>query len=358
MPGFTAPKLLWVRKHEPEIFEQVRTVLLPKDYVRLRMTGEKISDMSDSSGTLWLDVKRRCWSDTMLAGCGLSRGQMPRLVEGSELAGVLRADVAMRWGMRVVPQAGGGGDNATGAAGIGAVNDGDASLSLGTSGVIFIATSEFRPNPDRAVHAFCHCLPKMWHQTAVHLSAASCLDWGARLVGAKSVPAFVEMAESSGGVVGPEVFLPYLSGERTPHNDPHARAAFLFLDNDSDPGRIAGAVLEGVAFAFADGLDALRQAGTRVEELAVTGGGARSRYWGRILAAVLGVRLVYFASGEIGPAVGAARLARMAVKGGSAAEVCIPPPTSHVIEPELALAERLAPKRVRFRAAYTALRSV
>jgi xylulokinase len=358
MPGFTAPKLLWVRNHEPEIFAQVRTVLLPKDYVRLRMTGEKISDMSDSSGTLWIDVKRRSWSDTMLAGCGLSRAQMPRLVEGSEVAGVLRTDVATRWGMRAVPLAGGGGDNATGAAGIGAVNDGDASLSLGTSGVIFIATSEFRPNPDRAVHAFCHCLPKMWHQTAVHLSAASCLDWGARLVGAGSVAAFVDMAESSGAAAGPEVFLPYLSGERTPHNDPHARAAFLFLDNDSGPGQLAAAVLEGVAFAFADGLDALRQAGTRVEELAVTGGGARSRYWGSIIASVLGVRLVYLEGGAIGPAMGAARLARMAVTGASAAGVCVPPPTSHVIEPDLGLAERLAPKRVRFRSAYTALRSV
>ncbi len=181
MPGFTAPKLLWVAHHEPETFSAIRTVLLPKDYVRLRMTGEKASDVSDAAGTLWLDVAAREWSDDILAATGLTREQMPQAVEGTAQTGRLRADVAEAWGIDQVPVAGGGGDNAAGAAGVGVVKDGDALLSLGTSGVIFAATKEFRPNPAGAVHAFCHCLPNMWHQMSVHLSAAACIDWVARL---------------------------------------------------------------------------------------------------------------------------------------------------------------------------------
>ena len=357
MPGFTAPKLAWVRHHEPELFAQVQKVLLPKDYIRLCMTGDHASDMSDSAGTLWLDVALRDWSDAMLEATGLVRAQMPKLYEGSEATGILRAEVAARWGMPRVPIAAGGGDNAAGAAGVGVVADGDAFLSLGTSGVIFVATQQFRPNPTRAVHAFCHCLPGMWHQMSVHLSAASCLDWAARLAGV-DVPRFLALAEQAGPASGPELFLPYLSGERTPHNDPHVRGAFLGLDNDSDPGRMAAAVLEGVAFAHADGLDALREAGTQVESLSMIGGGARSRHWGTIIAAALGVRLEYFAGGEVGPALGAAKLAQMAVTGASAGEVCRKLPVTHAIEPDPALAERLAPKLETFRRAYAAIRDI
>ena len=351
MPGFTAPMLAWVRKHEPEVFAQIRSVLLPKDYVRLRMTGDKASDMADSAGTLWLDVAGRRWSAAMLAACNLDESQMPRLYEGTETTGTLRAAVAARWGMAQVPGAAGGGDNAAGAVGVGVIGDGDALLSLGTSGVLFVATREFRPNPARAVHAFCHALPGMWHQMSVHLSAASCIDWAARLAGC-GVPEILAMAEQAGPAAGPELFLPYLSGERTPHNDPHVRGAFLGLGHETDPGRMAAAVLEGVAFAHADGLAALREAGTKISALSVIGGGARSGYWGRIIAASLGVSLVYLEGGEVGPALGAARLAQVAVTGASVAEVCTRPPVSHVIEPDAELAEALAPKLARFRAAY------
>ena len=357
MPGFTAPKLAWVRKHEQDLFDQISTVLLPKDYVRLVLTGDKASDMADSAGTLWLDGAGRDWSDRMLAATGLSRDHMPRLFEGCEVTGTLRSEVAARWGMATVPVVAGGGDNAVGAVGVGVIGEGDAFLSLGTSGVIFVATKDFRPNPARAVHAFCHALPQMWHQMSVHLSAASCVDWAARLAGV-DVPRFFALAEEAGAAAGPELFLPYLSGERTPHNDPHIRGAFLGLDNESDPGRIAAAVLEGVAFAHADGLDALREAGTVVESLSVIGGGARSLHWGSILAAVLGTRLVYLDGGEVGPALGAAKLAQIAVTGASPAEVCIRPPIRHIIEPDAALAERLAPKLARFRAAYPALKAI
>jgi xylulokinase len=358
MPGFTAPKLLWVKHHEPELFARIHKVLLPKDYVRLCMTGDMASDIADSAGSLWLDVGARVWSDAMLAATGLDRSQMPQLFEGHEITGTLRKDVAACWGMNRVPVAAGGGDNAAGAAGVGVIADGDALLSLGTSGVIFVATEKFRPNPERAVHAFCHCLPAMWHQMSVHLSATSCVDWATRLLGMDSPAAFFASAEAAGSASGEELFLPYLSGERTPHNDPHARGAFLRADHQTDAGRLAVAVLEGVAFAHADGLDALREAGTQVESLSVIGGGSRSRFWGTIIAASLGVPLVYLDGGEVGPALGAARLAQMAVLGASAAEVCTRPPISHVIEPDAAQAERLAPKLARFRRAYAAIRDL
>ncbi|MDQ4419277.1 xylulokinase [Sphingobium sp. DEHP117] len=357
MPGFTAPKLAWVRRHEAALFARVRSVLLPKDYVRLVLTGDKASDMSDSAGTLWLDVAARDWSDALLAATGLSRSHMPRLYEGTEATGVLRSDIAARWGMARVPVAAGAGDNAAGAAGIGVIADGDALLSLGTSGVIFVANDAFRPNPAEAVHAFCHCLPGMWHQMSVHLSAASCLDWGARLVGV-DVLAFLKLAETAGPGTGPEIFLPYLSGERTPHNDPHVRGALLGLDADSDPGRIATAMLEGVAFALADGLAALRNAGTRVEQVSVIGGGARSRHWGRIIAAALGVKLAYLDGGEVGPALGAARLAQIAVTGAAVSDACGAPAVTDVIEPDLLLAERLSHKREKYRRAYPALKTL
>jgi xylulokinase len=358
MAGFTAPKLLWVRKHEPHVFAQVRSVLLPKDYVRLCLTGEKASDMSDSAGTLWLDVAARRWSMPMLEASGLSEAHMPALYEGSEITGVLRSEVARRWGIGPVPVVAGGGDNAAGAVGVGVVADGDALLSLGTSGVIFVATREFRPNPARAVHAFCHCLPELWHLMSVHLSAASCVDWAARQTGVDGAAALFALAEQTGPAAGAEIFVPYLSGERTPHNDPRVRGAFLGLSHETSPGRLAQAVLEGVAFALADGLEALKDAGTRVASLSVIGGGARSRYWGSILAASLGSQLVYLEGGEVGPALGAARLAQIALSGAAAAAVSVRPPVAHVIEPDPALAEQLESNRIRFRGAYHRLRDL
>ncbi len=259
--------------------------------------------------------------------------------------------------MGKVPVVAGGGDNAAGAAGIGVVADGDAFLSLGTSGVIFVATDDFRPNPSQAVHAFCHCLPGLWHQMSVHLSAASCVDWAASMTGL-SVPDFCAQAEKSSASNGSELFLPYLSGERTPHNDPHIRGAFLGLGNETDAGRMANAVLEGVAFAHADGLAALRAAGTQVKALSVIGGGARSRYWGSIIAAALNVNLQYREGGEVGPALGAAKLAMMAVTGASIADVCAKPKLIAELEPDGALTEQLAPKFEKFRRAYTALKMI
>jgi xylulokinase len=361
MPGFTAPKLLWVARHEPEIFRRTACVLLPKDYVRLRLSGEKVSEMSDAAGTGWLDVGRRGWSDAMLAATDLSRAHMPLLVEGSSPSGTLTADASATLGIPRVVVAGGGGDNAASAVGLGVVRPGQAFLSLGTSGVLFVVTDRFRPNPERAAHAFCHCLPGRWHQMSVMLSAASTLDWVAQLVGAGDLPQLVAQAETQGLSRHSALFLPYLTGERTPHNDPNARGVFFGLRPDTTAAELAGAVLEGVAFAFADGLDVLTEKSDaptqQVNDISVTGGGARLPYWGRLIAAALRRPLTYRAGGEVGAALGAARLARLAAGEGSEEEVCTAPPVASVVQPDTALAALLASRRRTFQRLYRDLKN-
>jgi xylulokinase len=357
MPGFTAPKVQWVRENEPEIFAATTKILLPKDYVRLRMTGDLASDMSDSAGTLWLDVGARAWSDMMLEATGLTRSHMPTLFEGSEITGQLRAELAEAWGMARVPVAAGGGDNAAGAVGVGVVRPGDAFLSLGTSGVLFLANAAYTPNPAGGVHSFCHALPDRWHQMSVILSAASCVDWAARLTGTASAGALFEAVEKRDRRCGNEMFLPYLSGERTPHNDPHAKGVLFGLTHESDAAAIGQAVLEGVAFAFRDGLDALTGSGAEIDTITVIGGGARSNYWGRILSAALDRPLVYRDGGEVGPAFGAARLARIAVTGAEIEDVCIAPPITAVIEPDDRLTDHYASRIQIFRTLYANLKS-
>jgi xylulokinase len=356
MPGFTAPKLLWVRLHEPRIFDATATILLPKDYVRLCMTGEMASDMSDSAGTLWLDVAKRRWSDAMLGGTGLEVSQMPTLFEGNEITGELRTDLAEAWGMSRVPVVAGGGDNAAGAIGVGVVRPGDAFLSLGTSGVLFVANDGYRPNPGGGVHTFCHAVPEHWHQMSVILSAASCVDWAARLCGLEDAGALFAAAEARNTAAGREIFLPYLSGERTPHNDPSAQGVLFGLSHETDAATMAQTVLEGVAFAFRDGMDALLASGAKIETIAVIGGGARSMYWGKVLSSVLRRPLTYRDSGAIGPAYGAARLARMGFENASIEDVCTPPPILYVAEPDERLADMYSQRMRLFRSLYQNLK--
>lgn len=357
MPGFTAPKVQWVRKHEPEIFERTASVLLPKDYVRLMLTGEKVSDMSDASGTSWLDVGKRDWSEAMLAATGLSTAQMPRLVEGNAISGMLRPEVAQQFKLPQVPVAGGGGDNAASAAGMGIIQPGQAFLSLGTSGVLFVATDSFCPNAEKAAHAFCHCLPERWHQMAVLLSAASALDWVLSLAGVSNIDECLAEVEKRGIRRNSVFFLPYLSGERTPHNDADCRGVFFGMTADTDALDLVLAVLEGVALAFADGQEVLLEAGSMIEDICVTGGGSRSRYWGRILAAALNRPLSYRQGSEVGAAFGAARLARLAVTGEAMASVCTQPAIQHVIEPERELSALLAERRPIFTELYKNLKN-
>ncbi len=358
MPGFTAPKLAWVRAHEPEVFARVRTVLLPKDWLRLQLTGERVSEMSDASGTLWLDVGRRCWSAEALAATGLGVEHMPRLVEGSEISGRLHAHLAARWGLRPgTPVAGGGGDNAASAVGIGAVRAGQGFVSLGTSGVIFLASDRFRPNPAQAMHAFCHALPGAWHQMSVMLSAASALRWVRELLGLDSEEALLARvaALSAAQRARAPVFLPYLSGERTPHNDPHAQGVLFGLGAGDDAASVGYAVIEGVAFGLRDGWASMGVGAGEVEELSLVGGGARSEWWARLIASTLGVGLVTHEGGEAGGALGAARLAWLSVGGGQDA-VCPAPPVRQRFAPDAAWASALQPRYERFRRLYPALR--
>ena len=356
MPGFTAPKLLWVRRHEPDVFARVKTVLLPKDYLRARMTGEYASDLSDASGTLWLNVRARRWSDAMLQATGLATTHMPRLVEGSEVSARLQPRVAEQWGMDAVPVVGGGGDQAAGAVGVGAVAKGSSFVSLGTSGVYFVPDTECRPNPEGGVHAFCHALPGTWHQMSVVLSAASALRWVTQLLGAPSEAVLLGEVERAAPSPGSVFFLPYLSGERTPHNDANALGAFVGLHHDVDRAALARAVLEGVAFALADGQQALLDAGARLGDVSVIGGGARSPFWGRILAAALGRPLHYRRDAAVGPALGAARLAMLGHRGGAPVDVCRPAPLVATVAATPAETERAATRLATYRALYQDLK--
>ena len=357
MPGFTAPKLLWVRKHEPALFERVRKVLLPKDYVRLRLVGDHVSDMSDAAGTYWLDVGRRDWSSDLLAATGLDRSHMPSLAEGTEPTGRLSTDLRARWGMDASPiVAGGAGDNAASACGIGAVTPGAAFLSLGTSGVLFVSNAAFSPNTAGAVHAFCHALPNTWHQMGVILSATDSLNWLSRLL--------AEPAAALAGVLGPGIerpspvlFLPYLSGERTPHNDAGARGVFVGLDQATDRAAVTQAVLEGVAFAFRDCLRVLNDAGTDMSRAFAVGGGANSDAWLTIMASVLDRPLDLSAEAEVGAAFGAARLAMAAHRGGDPAAQMPPPRVERSVDPDPRLVTAYAERYGRYRELYPLARA-
>ncbi len=362
MPGFTAPKLAWVHEHEPEVFRRVVSVLLPKDWLRWRLTGAKVSEMSDAAGTLWLDVARRDWSDELLAATGLTRAHMPTLVEGPQVSGTLTADAASALGLTPgIPVVGGAGDNAASAVGIGAVQPGDSFVSLGTSGVLFSVTDRHRPNVGEAVHAFCHALPGVWHQMAVMLSAASSLAWITRATGrTNEAELLTEVASLSGAErASAPVFLPYLSGERTPHNDAAASGVFLGLRHAHGAPHLAWSVIEGVSFGLRDGLDAMRRAGSHITEVQLVGGGSRSTLWAQLLANVLGVRVLIGEASSVGAALGAARLAALGLGDCSAertAAICRPPKTLHSFEPRASsvLEQRLAT----YRSAYQALRPV
>jgi xylulokinase len=356
MPGFTAPKLRWVARHEPELFKRVAKVLLPKDFVRLMLTGDYQSDLSDASGTLWLDVRHRDWSDRLLALTGLDRSHMPQLLEGSDAGGRLKPEVAQALGLSPsVLVAGGAGDNAARAVGMGAVEPGQGFLSLGTSGVLFVVTPSYQPNAASATHAFCHALPGRWHQMSVMLSAASALQWISGVLGAGPAG---EVAQRAAALTAAEraaspLFLPYLSGERTPHNDATVRGSFHQLSFDTDAARLGYAVMEGVSFGLRDGLAALNAAGSSVTRLSLVGGGARSPFWAQQLASVLNAEVVTHGSSAVGGALGAARLAWLAT-GAPTSAVCLSPAVEASYQPDAAEQALLAPRYAEFRKLYRA----
>lgn len=355
MPGFTAPKIAWVRKHEPDIFARIRKVLLPKAYVRLLLTGEHVEDMSDAAGTLWLDVARRDWSDALLGVTGLTRDHMPRLVEGSAPSAQLKPQLAARWGMTgPVVVAGGAGDNAAAACGIGAIRPGEGFVSLGTSGVLFVSNEKFSPNTAGAVHAFCHAIPDTWHQMGVILSATDSLNWLSRITGKKQAE-LSAAAEASFNGPGEEIFLPYLSGERTPHNNAGARGSFVGLSQSSEPAQLAQAVMEGVTFAMRDCQRVLADAGTTINRLLAVGGGSKSALWLRMLATNLDMEIALPADGDFGGALGAARLGLCAATGAKPADVMTMPPIKTTIAPDRSLSAAYSDQYARYRALYPAI---
>ncbi|MBC0852706.1 xylulokinase [Pantoea stewartii] len=352
MPGFTAPKLRWVAQHEPACFSRISKVLLPKDYLRWRLTGRWVTDPSDAAGTLWLDVATRDWSDALLAATGLRREQLPEIVEGNAVSGTLRPDLAREWGLSTaVIVAGGGGDNATSAVGVGAIHPGDAFISLGTSGVIFVVNDRLRADPQSGVHAFCHALPGRWHQMSVMLSAASCLRWVCQLLSVSENQLLEDVAElSPTQKQRAPLFLPYLSGERTPHNDPDATGAFYDLRHETQRALLGYAVLEGVAFGLADGLAVLGDGRQDITQFSLTGGGARSSLWAQLIADVLDSPVVTHPASASG-ALGAARLAWLAT-GGDEAIVCRKPSVQARYLPDPEVRAVLQQRLARFRALY------
>lgn len=355
-PGFTAPKLMWVQRHEAAIWAQVAKVLLPKDYLRLWLTGDHVGEMSDAAGTSWLDTGARDWSDDLLTATGLSRSQMPRLVEGSEVSGVLRAELAARWGLpKGVVIAGGGGDNAASGVGVGVVRAGEAFVSLGTSGVLFAANDGYQPDPATAVHTFCHALPNTWHQMGVILACTDALNWFAHLTGSDAATLTANLGPLQ--APGKTLFLPYLGGERTPLNSASVRGAFVGLEHATDRQAATRAVLEGVTFAFRDCRDALAATGTRLDSLLAVGGGSRSDYWLRAIATALNCTVQVPVAGDFGGAFGAARLALMAATGAGA-EIATLPRIARMIEPDSALLDAFCAGHARHTAAQSAIKGL
>ena len=338
-PGFTAPKLKWVAKHEPKLFAQIAKVLLPKDYMTYWLTGAYSADMSDSAGTSWLDVGARDWSDDLLTATGVTRAQMPTLYEGSQVVGEVRSDLAHEYGLPIgVRVVAGGGDNAVAACGVGAMSEGTGFVSLGTSGVLLAGRDGFAPMADSAVHTFCHAVPDQWYQMGVVLAATDSLNWLSRITG--QTPAQLT-AELGNGLRRPTAvqFYPYLSGERTPHNDSAVRAGFVGLDVSTDRADMTQAVLQGVSFALRDSLEALRSTGAKLESVLAIGGGAQSAYWVEMLATVLNLQLELPEQGDFGAALGAARLAICGVTGAAFADVMTKPPVAKVVDPNAALVD-------------------
>ncbi len=353
MPGFTAPKLLWMQKHEPENHSRIAHILLPKDYIRFRMSGELATDKSDAAGTMWLDQQTRGWSQALcdISACNID--WLPQLYEGTEITGELTAKAAEKLGLAAnIPIVAGGGDAAAGAVGIGAVSDGDAFLSLGTSGQLFVVTDSYRANPQSAVHAYAHCIRDMWFQMAAMLNGASPLNWYSSFTGIQ-IEELLKEAET-GRDDDNLLFLPYLTGERTPHNDPHIRAGWNGIGPDTERAAMTRALLDGIAYSFCDGLAAINAAGTNITNPAAIGGGARSDLLLQTIADATGLAIHRCKDALTGPAFGAARLAAIADNGLKIAEIATKPPTEQTFHPDHSRHDRHQQRLARFRQLYRA----
>ena len=362
MAGLTAPKLLWLQQHEPDAFAAIACLLSPKDYLRLRLTGIKLTDMSDAAGTLWLDEAARTWFPPMVAACGLRLDQLPALAEGDAATGTVLANVADQLGLPMnVVVAAGGGDNPVSAVGIGAVNGGDSFISLGTSAAIVSVTETPLGNPAGGVHSFCHALPGRWYAMGAILSGASCLRWATGVLGQPDEAALLALVESAlplDTAIAPSapLFLPYLSGERTPHNDPQVRGAFVQLGHDSTPAQLGYAVLEGVAFALRDAMAAVTSTGAVIPHCMLVGGGARSQYWAQLLANVLGREMRTLHNSELSASLGAAKLGFAAL--GDASLLTQGLPVNNIFQPDAAHSAALSIRYGRYRSLFPAVQAL
>jgi xylulokinase len=334
LTGFTAPKILWLRDNEPEVYDKVRKILLPKDYVRYRLTGEFATDVADASGTLLFDVKNRTWHGELMSLLGIDADFMPSAYEGPDVTGTLTAEAAEATGLPAgIPVVAGGGDQAAGGVGCGIVKTGVISSTVGTSGVVFAFADEVSLDPQGRVHTFCHSVPGKWHVMGVVLSAGGSLRWfrdalcdtekaAAAEAGVDPYELITKAAEQAPAGAEGLTFLPYLTGERTPHKDPFAKGAFVGLSLRHTRAHMARAVLEGVAFAMRDSFEILHEMGVPVEQVRASGGGARSLFWRQIQADINKAPLVLINVDE-GPAYGAALLATVATgQHGSVEEAC------------------------------------
>ncbi len=357
MASLFAPKLLWIQSHEPRHWAKVRHILAPKDYLRFLLTGELATDPVDASGMWLCDVAKRDWSQKLLNACATPRQLMPVILEAPAVAGRLMKSSARSLGLPTgIVVVTGAGDAGASGLGLGLVNPGYGVISMGTSAQIIVTKDSHVPAPQQNIHAFCHGVPERWFQMAALLNGASPLAWLGAALGRKDLaaltrPITLQMKHQSG-----VVFLPYLNGDRTPHDDPHAKGAFIGLDHRAGATELARAVLEGVALSLADCYDILHKTGTVPERLLIIGGGTKSELWMKMIASALGRDLLLAEAGEFGASLGAARLARMGHTQERAEDVCLFPRRTRRIAPHRLWQERFAGQLPEFRKLYHALK--
>ncbi len=336
MPGFTAPKVLWLKNNEPDNYNSIYKALLPKDYLRFYLTGEFFSDLSDASGTYWLDVEKRDWSQKLLATGSMDISQMPNVCEGTDQTGVLKKEIAEKYGFNNDCKVyGGAGDNAAAAVGLGLYEEGDASISLGTSGVIFGSTKKFLKNYDDAIHSFCHCLPNTWHLMSVMLSCTSNVNWFINTFDSSIKEITEQLSNSMNSedlIKNSPFYLPYLTGERTPINDPHIRASFHNMGIETNRISLIYSLIEGISFGLNDNYQALQKTGIKLDKLFVIGGGSKNEHWIKLLASILDRDLAVTEASDAMAAYGAARLAFLGFNNLKHESVLKPPAVNRIIE--------------------------
>ncbi len=356
--GFTAPKILWMKENEPEKFAKIKKIMLPKDYLAYRLSGAFCSDYSDASGMLVLDVEHKCWSKEMMDLCGITEEQLPTLYESYDVVGTLKEEVAKELGLPVtVKVIAGAGDNAAAAIGTGTVGEGNCNISLGTSGTIFISSKQFKVDPHNALHSFAHA-DGHYHLMGCMLSAASCNKWWMEEI-LKTTDFDKEQEEIVTLGENQVFYLPYLMGERSPHNDPKARATFIGMTMDTTREEMTQAVLEGVIFALRDSLEVARSLGIKIERTKICGGGAKSLLWKKMVANILNLKVEVIES-EQGPALGGAILAAVGCGEYEDVESAVRQFVTVVetIEPEQELVEKYEERYQKFKQIYPALKPV